>query len=154
MASKVCQGSSCSVSQAGPPNLSDTSLLSPSIQAATLGDPRRPAEVRKRGAVAMPMPDETISQTILLMAMSQSIFGLMFQVGVGVSSTCVSSCCFVPHLLPVLPALPASCLPACLLPLLQSKPLVWGGLLLTLAGYSHMPFDAPEAKRMMMFVFT
>jgi len=38
--------------------------------------------------------------------------------------------------------------------MLQSKLLVWAGLFTAMAGYTHMPFEAPDAVRMMMLVFT
>lgn len=50
------------------------------MQAATLGDPRRPQEVRKISSVTIPAVDDTFSQTILLAAMTCGVSGLMFQV--------------------------------------------------------------------------
>ena len=49
------------------------------MQAATLGDPRRPGEVR-RMTVLPAVPDETISQTLLMSAMFSGVMGLMLQV--------------------------------------------------------------------------
>lgn len=57
------------------------------VQAATVGDPRRPQEVKKVGAVTVPAPDDTISQTILIAAMSAGVSALMFQVSCCLAKT-------------------------------------------------------------------
>lgn len=49
-------------------------------QAAIQGDPRRPQEVKKMGAVVMPPADDLVSHTILIGAMSAGVAGIMFQV--------------------------------------------------------------------------
>jgi len=50
-------------------------------QAATLGDPRRPQEVRKVSVPAA-VPDEVTSSYILMMALTCGVSGLMFQVSI------------------------------------------------------------------------
>jgi hypothetical protein len=49
-------------------------------QAAIQGDPRRPQEVKKMGAVALPPADDLVSHTIFIGALSAGVAGLMFQV--------------------------------------------------------------------------
>lgn len=50
------------------------------VQAATLGDPRRPQEVKKISSVNIPPVDDAFSQTILLVAMTCGVSGLILQV--------------------------------------------------------------------------
>jgi hypothetical protein len=51
------------------------------MQAATLGDPRRPQEVKKISSVNIPPVDDVFSQTILIVAMTLGVSGLFIQVG-------------------------------------------------------------------------
>lgn len=50
------------------------------MQAATLGDPRRPQEVKKISSVNIPAVDDLYSQTLLIAALSCGVSGLLFQV--------------------------------------------------------------------------
>lgn len=49
-------------------------------RAATVGDPRRPQEVKKVGGVVLPSADDSLSFTLLMSGMFMGAFALLFQV--------------------------------------------------------------------------
>lgn len=92
----------------------------------------------------LPAADDSLAFTLLVTGMFMGAFALLFQVSL------IRSC---PEQLHTAAGAGLSSSPPPLLPP-QSKLLIWGGVFMTLAAYTHMPYDSQNVTQLLVMVLT